>query len=166
MGMHWVINQVPSSFKFLHFKNQLLWPLQVSRPFLLLYESQGSMNGECWVDLKVHKNDISLSKSGQIASWPVDSHAASFPYQMFRLLLRGPNASIGGNQNTFHLSTLELYGHFYRLWLFAFFCGDWLGLKVSSIQDSRTVDRCRVVICNMHCMRLQVDATDVCPVQW
>ena len=37
------------------------------------------------------------------------------PYRMFRVLLSGPTASLTGRSNTFHLSSIELYGYFFNM---------------------------------------------------
>ena len=76
---------------------------------------QGSTDGGGWVDLREHRQDVSISMPGQSASWSVTSHAASMPYRLFRVVLRAPHAGLVGDCSTFHLSLFELYGHFFRI---------------------------------------------------
>ena len=71
-------------------------------PYLLRLTSppQGSAGEGCdWVDLRRHRDDASIRRPGQIASWPVVGPAASAPYRAFRLLMEGPNAA-GGRDGT------------------------------------------------------------------
>ena len=70
---------------------------------------QGSNDGKAWVTLRSHVNENTVKLPGQYASWPVTGHAALFPYQMFRLLLTGPNS---GAHNNICLSYIEFYGYF------------------------------------------------------
>lgn len=69
---------------------------------------QGSTNGEHWKTLRSHVNELTVKMPGQYASWPVTGHAALFPYQMFRLVLTGPNSS---KHNNLCLSYVEFYGY-------------------------------------------------------
>ena len=73
------------------------------------YFVQGSNDGKAWVTLRSHVNENTVKLPGQYASWPVTGHAALFPYQMFRLLLTGPNS---GAHNNICLSYIEFYGYF------------------------------------------------------
>ena len=111
-----------------HLRKRRNWSLTVSCPALqeqqsltpvvkiyILIPEQGSTEGEGWVDLCEHKRDPSISTPGQSVSWPVNSHAASMPYRLFRVLLRAPTAGLAGNNKTFHLSLFDLYGHFFRI---------------------------------------------------
>ena len=70
---------------------------------------QGSNDGKAWVTLRSHVNENTVKLPGQYASWPVTGHAALFPYQLFRLLLTGPNS---GAHNNICLSYIEFYGYF------------------------------------------------------
>lgn len=72
---------------------------------------QACDEGQDWVTLRSHTCDPAIKLPGQYASWPVTSHAAMLPYQMFRLLLTGCNA---GNLNNMCLSYVEFYGYFLR----------------------------------------------------
>ena len=47
------------------------------------------------MDLRRHRDDASIRRPGQLASWPVVGPAASAPYRAFRLLLEGPTAGAG-----------------------------------------------------------------------
>ena len=72
---------------------------------------QGCNEGQDWMTLRCHSNDQAIKLPGQYASWPVTSHAAMLPYQMFRLLLTGCNA---GRNNNMCLSYMEFYGYVLR----------------------------------------------------
>ena len=37
------------------------------------------------------------------------------PYGMFRILLKGANAGSSGSRDKLHLSSFELYGHFFQV---------------------------------------------------
>ncbi|KAL3139743.1 hypothetical protein ABBQ38_004048 [Trebouxia sp. C0009 RCD-2024] len=69
---------------------------------------QGSNDGKEWKTLRSHLNEVTVKMPGQYASWPVTGHAALFPYQMFRLVLTGPNSS---KHNNLCLSYVEFYGY-------------------------------------------------------
>ncbi len=74
---------------------------------------QGSNDLKSWVDLRRHINDASIRLPGQYGSWPVVGPAASLPCRAFRVLLSGPTLSATDPWN-FCLSSMELYGYFYR----------------------------------------------------
>ncbi|KAA6424504.1 MAG: hypothetical protein FRX49_05716, partial [Trebouxia sp. A1-2] len=80
-----------------------------SQDFVRNWVMQGSNDGKAWVTLRSHVNENTVKLPGQYASWPVTGHAALFPYQMFRLLLTGPNS---GAHNNICLSYIEFYGYF------------------------------------------------------
>jgi len=74
---------------------------------------QGSVDGSCWTDLRVHTGDGAIKKAGQYASWPVLGPAAQVHYRLFRLLLTGPTTS-RQQPHAFPLAYLELYGYLQR----------------------------------------------------
>lgn len=69
---------------------------------------QGSNDGEAWKTLRSHVDELTVKMPGQYASWPVTGHGALFSYQMFRLVLTGPNSS---EHNNLCLSYVEFYGY-------------------------------------------------------
>ncbi|KAK9794943.1 hypothetical protein WJX73_004115 [Symbiochloris irregularis] len=81
--------------------------------YLRSWVLQGSEDAEKphWVDLRRHENDLSITRCGQYASWPVLGHAATLPCRLFRILLTGPNANPIPRQDTVCLSSFEFYGY-------------------------------------------------------
>ena len=79
-------------------------------------QTQGSLDCQTWVDIQRHRNDSTLKRPGQYASWPVLGPASSVPYRAFRVLLEGPTASVmQPPQYNLCLAFFELYGYLYRL---------------------------------------------------
>ncbi|XP_020242844.1 BTB/POZ domain-containing protein At2g30600 [Asparagus officinalis] len=73
---------------------------------------QGSMDAENWSDLRVHKNDQTICRPGQFASWPVNGPTSLLPFRFFRVILTGPAAS-DANLWNFCICFIELYGYFH-----------------------------------------------------
>jgi hypothetical protein len=76
-----------------------------------VYLLQGSMEGTAWTDLRVHKDEKTISSPGQYASWSISGPKASLPFRMFRVVLTGPTTSKTKPWNLC-LCYLELYGYF------------------------------------------------------
>jgi hypothetical protein len=77
----------------------------------IFYLLQGSMEGTAWTDLRVHKDEKTISSPGQYASWSISGPKASLPFRMFRVVLTGPTTSKTKPWNLC-LCYLELYGYF------------------------------------------------------
>ena len=73
---------------------------------------QGSHDGSEWVDLRRHIDAKTIRLPGQYASWPVAGHAATIPWQMFRVIMLEANASPNtASRNNLALSFIEFYGY-------------------------------------------------------
>jgi hypothetical protein len=69
------------------------------------------VDGENWINLRLHENDQTLCQPGQFASWPVSGPSALFPFRFFRVILMRPTA--GDNSSLdLHICFIELYGYF------------------------------------------------------
>ena len=62
------------------------------------------------MDLRRHRDDASIRRPGQLASWPVVGPAASAPYRAFRLLLEGPTAGAGPRGGTGGMAGVGIAG--------------------------------------------------------
>eukprot|EP00850_Spirogloea_muscicola_P000505 SM000002S05585 [mRNA] locus=s2:1003094:1008237:+ [translate_table: standard] len=73
---------------------------------------QGSVDGETWINLRMHEGDTTMCRPGQYSSWPVFGAQALLPYRILRIKLLAPTTSVS---NPYHLSlcSLELYGFFH-----------------------------------------------------
>ncbi|XP_078177941.1 BTB/POZ domain-containing protein isoform X1 [Carex rostrata] len=82
-----------------------------SMTFMRNWALQGSMDGENWMNLRVHENDQTICWPGQFASWPISGPSALLPFRFFRVILTGLTA---GDNSSLNLSIcfLELYGYF------------------------------------------------------
>lgn len=72
---------------------------------------QGSIDGENWIDLSVHKDDRTICQPGQFASWPIQGPTSLLPFRFFRVTLTGPTTSQSNPWN-FCICFIELYGYF------------------------------------------------------
>ncbi|KAI8020162.1 BTB/POZ domain-containing protein [Camellia lanceoleosa] len=55
-----------------------------SRAYIRSWNFQGSLDGKTWTNLRVHKNDLTMCKAGQFASWPIIGPNALLPFRFFR----------------------------------------------------------------------------------
>jgi len=65
---------------------------------------EGSSDGQSWIQIKRHDNDVSLSKAGQMYTWPVTT--TKF-FSQFRIRMLGPNSN---NHWYLSCSGFEVYG--------------------------------------------------------
>ncbi|CAH9145285.1 unnamed protein product [Cuscuta epithymum] len=82
-----------------------------SRTFMRSWNFQGSGDGVNWTNLIEHKEDQTICKPGQFASWPVIGSGPLFPFRFFRILMTGPSADEVDIWNC-SICFLELYGYF------------------------------------------------------
>ncbi|XP_058090666.1 BTB/POZ domain-containing protein At2g30600 [Magnolia sinica] len=92
--------------------NHYTWRQDGSASYMRWWAIQGSLNGENWVNLRVHDNDQTTCKPGQFASWPIHGPTALLPFRFFRVILTGPTTS-DSNPWNLCICFLELYGYFH-----------------------------------------------------
>ncbi|XP_006664953.1 BTB/POZ domain-containing protein At2g30600 [Oryza brachyantha] len=82
-----------------------------STTFMRSWVLQGSMDGQNWTSLRIHKDDQTICQPGQFASWPITGPSALLPFRFFRVMLTGHATGVS---NTWNLCIcfLELYGYF------------------------------------------------------
>lgn len=85
--------------------------LDASMGYIRSWSLQGSLDGEHWTDLRVHKNDKGICRPGQFASWPIHGASAYLPFQCFRVVLTGPTTCLSNPWNLC-ICYIELYGYF------------------------------------------------------
>ncbi|KAM7253169.1 hypothetical protein ACFE04_025787 [Oxalis oulophora] len=83
-----------------------------STAFIRFWNFQGSLDGNNWTDLRVHKDDQTICKPGQFASWPIIGPNTLLPFRYFRAILTGPTMDVS-NPWCFCICYLELYGFFH-----------------------------------------------------
>ncbi|KAL3514862.1 hypothetical protein ACH5RR_027579 [Cinchona calisaya] len=83
-----------------------------SRAFMRSWDFQGSLDGKNWSNLRIHKNDETLCKPGQFASWPINGPNALLPFRFFRVILTAPTTDDTNPWNCC-ICFLELYGYFH-----------------------------------------------------
>ncbi|XP_002510674.2 BTB/POZ domain-containing protein At2g30600 isoform X1 [Ricinus communis] len=82
-----------------------------SRAYIRFWNLQGSLDGKSWTNLRVHKDDQTVCKPGQFASWPITGPNSLLPFRFFRVILTGPTTDVSDPWNLC-ICFLELYGYF------------------------------------------------------
>ncbi|XP_031102612.1 BTB/POZ domain-containing protein At2g30600 isoform X1 [Ipomoea triloba] len=82
-----------------------------SRAFMRSWNFQGSTDGVNWTNLRVHKDDQTICKPGQFASWPITGPNPLHPFRFFRIVMTGPGTDEMNPWNCC-ICALELYGYF------------------------------------------------------
>jgi len=89
----------PTAYTLRHYSS---WDMECLRNWVL----QGSVDGNTWVDLSVHKEDESLNGKGSTATWTLQKQQSMW-FSYFRVLQTGPNS----NKHFYlPLSGFEIYG--------------------------------------------------------